>query len=95
MTHMANRVDVLTLMEAAGLQSLETISKLAHLASCSRSSLVRINSALGRPVRAIPLHRLNEGADIATDRFQNTDPAIPEFVKARTGYLLETLHDTD
>jgi hypothetical protein len=28
-THMTNRVDVLTLMEAAGLQSLETISKLA------------------------------------------------------------------
>ncbi|RNE59359.1 site-specific integrase [Cryobacterium tepidiphilum] len=28
-THMANRVDVLTLMEAAGLQSLESISRLA------------------------------------------------------------------
>ncbi len=28
-THMTNRVNVLTLMEAAGLQSLETISKLA------------------------------------------------------------------
>ena len=28
-THMTNRVDVLTLMEAAGLQSLETISRLA------------------------------------------------------------------
>jgi integrase len=29
-TQMTNRVDVLTLMEAAGLQSLETISRLAH-----------------------------------------------------------------
>ena len=54
-----------------------------------------LGARTGAEVLEDALHRLNEGTEIATDRFQNTDPAIPEFVKARTGYLLETLYDTN